>query len=57
MKDVCEIGDQSRPELFNLNIRKADVLFTKLVELNERVTIEDYDLNPYSRIERRLSTT
>ena len=47
MKDVCEIGDQSRPELFNLNIRKPDVLFSKVVELDERVTIEDYDLNPY----------
>lgn len=46
MKDVCEIGDQSRPELFNLNIRKPDVLFSKVVELNERVTIEDYDMNP-----------
>ncbi|KAF4635592.1 hypothetical protein G7Y89_g2495 [Cudoniella acicularis] len=45
MKDVCEIGDQSRPELFNLNIKKPEVLFTKVVEINERVTIEDYDLN------------
>ncbi|KAN0099009.1 putative 5-oxoprolinase [Hyaloscypha variabilis] len=49
MKDICEIGNQSRPELFNLNIKKPDVLFTKVVELNERVTIEDYDLNPFPR--------
>ncbi|CAG8950620.1 hypothetical protein HYFRA_00002829 [Hymenoscyphus fraxineus] len=49
MKDVCEIGDQSRPELFNLNIQKPDVLFSKVVELNERVTIEDYDMNPYPK--------
>jgi len=49
MKDVCEIGDQSRPELFNLNIKKPDVLFTKVVEIDERVTIEDYDLNPYPK--------
>ncbi|KAH8669610.1 Hydantoinase B/oxoprolinase-domain-containing protein [Tricladium varicosporioides] len=49
MKDVCEIGDESRPELFNLNIRKPDVLFSKVVELNERVTIEDYNLNPFPR--------
>jgi 5-oxoprolinase (ATP-hydrolysing) len=52
MKDVCEIGDQSRPELFNLNIIKPDVLFSKVIEIDERVTIEDYDLNPYPQ-ERR----
>jgi 5-oxoprolinase (ATP-hydrolysing) len=46
MKDVCEIGDQSRPRLFDLNIRKPEVLFSEVVELDERVTIEDYDLNP-----------
>lgn len=49
MKDVCEIGDQSRPELFNLNIRKPEVLFAKVVEIDERVTIEDYDMNPTPR--------
>ncbi|CZR65608.1 probable oxoprolinase [Phialocephala subalpina] len=46
-KDVCEIGNQARPELFNLNIIKPEVLFTEVVELNERVTIEDYDMNPF----------
>lgn len=46
MRDVCEIGDQSRPRLFDLNIRKPEVLFLEVIELDERVTIEDYDLNP-----------
>jgi 5-oxoprolinase (ATP-hydrolysing) len=55
MKDVCEIGNQSRPELFNLNIQKPDVLFEKVLELNERVTIEDYDLNPFPRDPLTLS--
>ncbi|KAJ4403871.1 hypothetical protein N0V82_010582 [Gnomoniopsis sp. IMI 355080] len=45
-KDVCIIGDQSRPKLFDLKVRKAHVLHDKAVEIDERVTIEDYDLNP-----------
>lgn len=45
-KDVCIIGDQSRPKLFDLNVRKAEALHDKVIEVNERVTIEDYDLNP-----------
>ncbi|KAI9739551.1 MAG: hypothetical protein M1834_006267 [Cirrosporium novae-zelandiae] len=51
MKDVAELGDQSRPRLFDLNIRKPEVLFSRVVELDERVTIEDYDLNPYPKTE------
>ncbi|KAF5011575.1 hypothetical protein FDECE_2340 [Fusarium decemcellulare] len=45
-KDVCVIGDQSRPELFNLSIRKASVLHSSVIEIDERITIDDYDLNP-----------
>lgn len=45
--DVCFIGDQSRPKLFDLKVRKAQVLHEKVVEIDERVTIEDYDLNPH----------
>lgn len=40
------IGDQSRPKLFDLKVRKAQVLHETVVEIDERVTIEDYDLNP-----------
>lgn len=45
-RDVCIIGDQSRPKLFDLKVRKAQVLHDKVIEIDERVTIEDYDLNP-----------
>ncbi|KAK6820492.1 hydantoinase b oxoprolinase [Apiospora arundinis] len=44
--DVCVIGDQSRPKLFDLNVRKPKALHAAVIEVNERVTIEDYDLNP-----------
>ncbi|KAH7139482.1 Hydantoinase B/oxoprolinase-domain-containing protein [Dendryphion nanum] len=46
-KDVCVIGDQSRPKLFDLQIRKAKALHSHVVEIGERITIEDYDLNPF----------
>ncbi|GAD94465.1 hypothetical protein AOR_1_1676174 [Paecilomyces variotii No. 5] len=50
-KDLCEISDQSRPHLFDLNIRKPKVLFDKVEEIEERVTIENYELDPYPRPE------
>ncbi|RAK76594.1 putative 5-oxoprolinase [Aspergillus fijiensis CBS 313.89] len=46
-RDVCTIGDQTRPRLFDLNVRKATPLHHKAVEIDERITIEDYDLNPF----------
>ncbi|KAH8693568.1 Hydantoinase B/oxoprolinase-domain-containing protein [Talaromyces proteolyticus] len=46
-KDLCEIGDGSRPKLFDLNIRKPQVLFEHVVEIDERVTVENYELNPF----------
>jgi 5-oxoprolinase (ATP-hydrolysing) len=52
MQDICELGDQTRPKLFSLNIQKARVLFDEVVELEERVTPEDYELNPFPIAEK-----
>jgi 5-oxoprolinase (ATP-hydrolysing) len=41
--ELVKIGHQMRPHLFNLDIQKADVLYSRCVEVNERVTI-DVDL-------------
>jgi 5-oxoprolinase (ATP-hydrolysing) len=46
-KDICTIGDQTRPKLFDLNIKKAKALHALSIEIDERVTVEDYDLNPF----------
>lgn len=46
-RDLCEIGDGSRPKLFDLNIRKPQVLFDQVVEIEERVTMENYELDPF----------
>ncbi|KAI1874281.1 uncharacterized protein JN550_002860 [Neoarthrinium moseri] len=39
-------GDQTRPKLFALKVEKAKALHDKVIEVDERVTQEDYDLNP-----------
>ena len=45
-KDCLEIGNQARPKIFDLAIRKPDVLYQKVVEIDERVTLEDYAEDP-----------
>lgn len=37
------IGHQTRPNLFDLDIKKPDVLYSEAVEVDERVTV-DVDL-------------
>ncbi|BAF71819.1 oxoprolinase family protein [Sulfurovum sp. NBC37-1] len=36
-RDLLEIGYQNRPELFDLNIKKPEVLYEEVVEIDERV--------------------
>ncbi|EGV66384.1 5-oxoprolinase [Yamadazyma tenuis ATCC 10573] len=38
-KDILHIGNQSRPDLFALNIVKPEALYKKVVEVEERVTL------------------
>ncbi|KJZ79616.1 Putative protein C11D3.15 [Hirsutella minnesotensis 3608] len=45
-KDCLVIGNQSRPKIFDLAIRKPDVLYEMVVEVDERVTLEDYAEDP-----------
>jgi 5-oxoprolinase (ATP-hydrolysing) len=52
-KDCLEIGNQSRPKIFDLAIRKPDVLYEKVVEIEERATLEDYAEDP----ERNITKT
>ncbi|KAK5987174.1 hypothetical protein PT974_11294 [Cladobotryum mycophilum] len=44
--DCLTIGNQSRPRIFDLAIRKPDVLYEQVVEIDERVTLEDYAEDP-----------
>ncbi|KAK2047661.1 hydantoinase B/oxoprolinase [Colletotrichum somersetense] len=45
LKDLLHIGNQSRPKLFDLAIRKPDVLYSKVIEIPERVTLEAWSEN------------
>ena len=45
-KDCLTIGNQSRPKIFDLAIKKPDVLYEQVVEIEERVTLEDYAEDP-----------
>jgi 5-oxoprolinase (ATP-hydrolysing) len=40
-RDLLRIGDQTRPRLFDLNIRRPETLFKDVLEIDERVTLHD----------------
>lgn len=41
--DLLEIGYQSRPKLFELGIKKPELLYKTVVEVSERITVEEFD--------------
>ena len=45
-KDCLQIGNQSRPKIFDLDIRRPETLYENVVEVEERVTLEDYAEDP-----------
>ncbi|KAI0020597.1 Hydantoinase B/oxoprolinase-domain-containing protein [Xylariomycetidae sp. FL0641] len=45
-RDALEIGYQARPKLFDLEIKKYGVLYDEVVEVAERVTMEDSTKDP-----------
>lgn len=49
-KDILLIGDQSRPDIFDLNIRKWKPLYDMVMEIDERVTLEDFSEDPTGRV-------
>lgn len=40
-RDLLNIGDQTRPKLFDLNIRRPETLFEEVLEIDERVTLHE----------------
>ncbi|RSH95814.1 hypothetical protein EHS25_000907 [Saitozyma podzolica] len=45
-KDVMKIGMQARPSIFDLSIKKLAFLYEEVVEIDERVTVETFGMNP-----------
>ncbi|OJD29868.1 5-oxoprolinase (atp-hydrolyzing) [Diplodia corticola] len=42
LKDLLHIGNQARPRLFDLAINRPGVLYSDVIEVSERVTLEDW---------------
>ncbi|GKT49554.1 uncharacterized protein ColSpa_09735 [Colletotrichum spaethianum] len=47
-RDLLAIGNQSRPNIFDLSVTRPEVLFDEVVEVDERITMEDYTEDPAS---------
>ncbi|SSD59515.1 probable 5-oxoprolinase [Saccharomycodes ludwigii] len=45
-KDALVIGDQTRPNIFDLSAKKPGVLYDLVLEIDERVTLEDFSEDP-----------
>ena len=45
-KDLLSIGNQARPRIFDLHIRKPSTLYGDVVEVDERVTLVGYTSDP-----------
>ncbi|KAH3666270.1 hypothetical protein OGAPHI_004459 [Ogataea philodendri] len=48
-KDILRIGNQSRPHIFDLSIAKPEVIYDTVVEIDERVTLEDFVEDPENK--------
>lgn len=49
-KDVLVIGNQSRPHIFDLSVSRPEVLYDSVVEIDERVTLEDFVEDPENKV-------
>ncbi|THY85482.1 putative 5-oxoprolinase [Aureobasidium pullulans] len=49
-RDLLKIGNQARPSIFDLSVERLQKLYSKVLEVDERVTIEGFaeDPNPQS---------
>jgi len=45
-RDLLIIGNQARPSIFDLTVSKLDRLYEKVIEVDERVTIEGFAEDP-----------
>ncbi|KAJ3764240.1 Hydantoinase/oxoprolinase N-terminal region-domain-containing protein, partial [Lentinula raphanica] len=48
-KDVLRIGAQARPNIFDLSVEKLSLLYEKVIEVDERVTIATASEDPESQ--------
>jgi 5-oxoprolinase (ATP-hydrolysing) len=51
-KDLLVIGNQARPDIFDLTVAKPGVLYETVVEVDERVTLEDFTEDPDKKLSK-----
>ena len=51
-KDLLLIGNQSRPKIFDLNIRRPPPLYSTVLEIDERVTLVGYTSDPKAALDK-----
>ncbi|OMJ22198.1 5-oxoprolinase [Smittium culicis] len=44
-RDLLQIGNQARPNLFDLKIDRPGMLYSDIIEIDERVTLVGYQMN------------
>ncbi|RFU30411.1 hypothetical protein B7463_g5922, partial [Scytalidium lignicola] len=49
-RDLLVIGNQARPDIFDLTVAKAGVLYDKVIEVDERVTLEGFTEDPLKKV-------
>jgi len=49
-RDLLVIGNQARPDIFDLTVAKPGVLYEKVVEIDERVTLEGFTEDPERKV-------
>jgi 5-oxoprolinase (ATP-hydrolysing) len=49
-RDVLVIGNQARPDIFDLTVAKPGVLYEKVIEIDERVTLEGFTEDPEKKV-------
>ncbi len=56
--DLLEIGNQARPDIFALHIVKPDMLYSQVIEADERITADGQIVKPLDEaaIRRKLET-
>lgn len=45
-RDILRIGQQARPDIFDIKVAKLELLYEDVFEIDERVTIESFSENP-----------
>ena len=48
LKYLLQIGNHIRPKIFDLTVARPDILYEKVVEVDERITMEAYTEDPAS---------